>query len=70
VTEMFTIELKPERMIRFCGSKARSAILDFGGDAITYSGDLPVDEAAWIFFQHVFMQLKRESDEQEAFRKL
>jgi len=29
------------------------AIIDFSGDKVTYSGDLPVDEAAKVFFDAV-----------------
>ena len=28
----------------------RKAIIDFGGEKVTFSGDLPIDEAAHTFF--------------------
>jgi len=34
------------------------AIIDFSGDKVTYSGDLPVDEAAKIFFDAVMGYVK------------
>jgi biopolymer transport protein ExbD len=34
--------------------EGKQAIIDFGGDKVTYSGDLPVDESAKIFFEYVF----------------
>ena len=36
----------------------REAVIDFGGDAVVYSGDLPVDESAKIFFDAVFLHFK------------
>jgi hypothetical protein len=30
----------------------RQAIIEFGGPAVTYAGDLPVEESARIFFEH------------------
>ena len=36
----------------------REATIDFGGDAVVYSGDLPVDESAKIFFDAVFAHFK------------
>ncbi len=38
------------------------AIIDFSGDKVTYSGDLPVDEAAKVFFD-VVMGFVREARE-------
>lgn len=35
----------------------KEAHIDFGGDEITYSGDLPIDEAAKLVFEAVFQQL-------------
>lgn len=34
----------------------KSATIDFGGDKVTYSGDLPVDDAAKVFFDAVLRQ--------------
>ena len=36
------------------------AIIDFSGDKVTYSGDLPVDEAAKVFFDAVMGFVKEE----------
>jgi hypothetical protein len=32
----------------------REATIDFGGDEVIYSGDLPIAESAKIFFECVF----------------
>lgn len=32
----------------------QKAIIDFGGDEVTYSGDLPPAESAKLFFEAVF----------------
>lgn len=34
-------------------AEGRTARIDFGGDEVKFSGDLPVDEAAKIFFETV-----------------
>ena len=36
----------------------QEAVTDFGGDEVTYSGDLPVDESAKLLFDAVFQRLK------------
>lgn len=36
----------------------QEVIIDFGGDSVTYSGELPVDEAAKLLFDAVFQRLK------------
>lgn len=36
----------------------KTAVIDFSGQAVTYSGDLPVDEAAKIFFDAVMRQMR------------
>lgn len=36
----------------------KSAKIDFEGDAVHYYGDLPVDDAAKIFFDSVMRQMK------------
>ncbi len=47
----FILEGKP-RMV------SPQAIIDFSGDKVTYSGDLPVDEAAKVFFDAVMGYVK------------
>ncbi len=42
----FILEGKPRMM-------TPQAIIDFSGDKVTYSGELPVDEAAKVFFEAV-----------------
>jgi len=37
----------------------KEAVIDFGGDSVKYSGDLPVDESARIFFEAVFLHWRR-----------
>ena len=36
------------------GKDGREAIIDFSGDKVTYSGELPIDESAKLFFEYVF----------------
>lgn len=38
--------------------KGQQAVIDFSGDIVTFSGELPVDEAAQLFFQYVGHYLK------------
>jgi len=51
--------LDPPRMITLCSPDGKQATIDFGGDAVVYSGDLPVDESAKIFFDAVFSYFGR-----------
>lgn len=47
------ITLEDTRKIVFYNNtneKRRSAVIDFSGDVVTYSGDLDVDESAKMFF--------------------
>jgi len=37
----------------------REAVIDFSGSAVTYSGDLPLDESAKLFCDAVFRELHR-----------
>ena len=53
---LFTIE--PSRTFMLHSPDGREAVIDFGGDAVMYSGDLPVDESAKIFFDAVFPHFK------------
>jgi len=39
--------------ITFENENRLQAIIDFGGESVTYSGDLPVDESARMFFERL-----------------
>jgi len=54
---VFAIE--PSRTFTLYSPDGREATIDFGGDAVTYSGELPVDESAKIFFDAVFSYFGR-----------
>ena len=54
---IFKMPDSPSNLVLMCDG--REAVIDFGGDEVTYSGDLPVDEAAKIFFDAVFSNFKR-----------
>ena len=47
------------RTIRLCRGDGKEAIIDFSGDTVTFGGDLPVDEAAKVFFQAVGELLRK-----------
>ena len=49
----------PPRSLTLCSPDGREAVIEFGGDAVEYSGDLPVAESAKIFFACVFEHFKR-----------
>ena len=49
----------PPRSFTMYGPDGKEATVDFGGDAVVYSGDLPIDESAKIFFDTVFSHWKR-----------
>lgn len=51
--ELMRLTPGPNRTITFKNEAGEEAILDYSGDSITYSGDLPVDEAARLFFTYV-----------------
>lgn len=46
-------ETPPPRNIMVTNYKGQEAIIDFSGDSVIYSGDLPIDESAKIFFEAV-----------------
>ena len=48
------MDFKPEPTIKLRSPDGREAIIDFGGEEITYSGNLPVSEGAKLFFDAVF----------------
>jgi len=39
--------------IKLTNPEGKSATIDFSSDAIIYGGDLPVEESAQIFFEHI-----------------
>jgi hypothetical protein len=39
--------------ITICNPAGKKAVIDFSGDEVTYSGDLPIADAAKVFFMHV-----------------
>lgn len=43
----------PARNIVLTNGQGLRAVIDFSGDRVTFSGDLPVDEAAQKFFDAV-----------------
>lgn len=45
--------MKPSRILSIRGADDRTATIDFSGDHVAYRGDLPVDEAAKVFFESV-----------------
>ena len=53
----FTIP-NPPSTVTLHSPDGREAVIDFGGDTVVYSGDLPVDESAKIFFDAVFPYFK------------
>ena len=52
-----TFSLTPWCTLTFLGKDGKEAVLDFCGEKLTYSGDLEVDEAAKLFFEHVFKHI-------------
>lgn len=50
-------QLEPMAVLSF-NKGDKEAAIDFDGDEVTYSGDLPVDESAKLFFEAVFQRLK------------
>jgi len=53
-SKSLTFKIAPMVRIMLTSPSGKQAIIDFGGDKIEYSGDLPVSEAAKIFFEAVF----------------
>jgi hypothetical protein len=52
-------EPDPPKTLTLYSPDGREAVIDFGGDEVEYSGDLPVAESAKIFFACVFEQFRR-----------
>ncbi len=51
------MEISADGILTFY-SKGKRLVLDFSGDKLTYSGSLPMDESAKIFFECVFFYVK------------
>lgn len=49
------LTIKPPTVFQL-SANGRTAYIDFGGDAVKYSGDLPIDESAKVFFEAVMQQ--------------
>lgn len=47
------IKGKAPRQMLFDNDAGKQAIIDFSGNVVTYSGDLPVEESARLFFEAV-----------------
>jgi len=54
------ITLTPDHSIYINNSEGVTAKIDFNGDTVVYSGELPVDESAKIFFEVVFSYYRKE----------
>ncbi len=52
-------QIEPLRTFTFQSPDGREAVLDFGGDEMIYSGDLPVAESAKMFFDEVLAQWRQ-----------
>ncbi len=50
-------QIEPSRTLSLDNGK-QEAIIDFSGDEVTYSGDLPVAESAKLLFEAMFQWLK------------
>lgn len=55
---MTIASISASRVFSLSNAKHKTATIDFDGDAVRYSGDLPVDEGAKIFFDAVLRQMK------------
>ncbi len=51
---------QPTSILTFQNPNGKEAIIDFGGDEVTYEGDMPVAESARMFFDAVFGIYKKE----------
>lgn len=54
--------MEPPKCFTFTGDDGSEATLDFSGESVTYSGDLPVDESAKKFFDAFHHMLKVEAN--------
>ena len=55
---VFTIQMTPFTALTFGNEEGQSATVDFGGEEVTYSGDMPVAESAKMFFNNVLRLYK------------
>lgn len=53
------LEPNPVQQIRLM-SGDKIAVIELGPDAVKFSGDLPVDDAAKLFFESVYGHYRRE----------
>jgi hypothetical protein len=53
-----TFDTTPVHTFTMQNADGKQAHVDFGGDAVTYSGDLPFDESAKLLFDALFQQFK------------
>ena len=51
---MSSVQCSPSQALHIENPAGQRAIIDFSGDEVTYSGDIPVDESARLFFELVF----------------
>jgi hypothetical protein len=61
--QAWTIQLRDSDVLVFKNAAGQEVAIDFRGDAVTYSGYLPVDESARLFFDIVFGYLKQEANQ-------
>jgi hypothetical protein len=54
MSDLFTFKEPPVTNITITHIDGRKSVVDFSGDKVTFSGDLPVDKSAEIFFECVF----------------
>ena len=59
---VITKTMEPPRSIVFFGDGGRRAEIDFGGESITYSGKLSIDESAKKLFEAFHHMLKVEAN--------
>jgi uncharacterized protein YxeA len=55
------LEITPCRALVFYGKNGKTAKVDFSCDKVVYSGDMPVDESARVFFDAVLKVYKQEN---------
>ena len=56
------LEVTPCRSLTFCSKDGKTAKVDFSGDKVVYSGDMPVDESARVLFDAVLKIYKQENN--------
>ena len=69
--EIVAVTFPAPTSITICGNDSSTcAVIDFSGDSIKYSGEMPVEESAKVFFQHVFEHKKTNEELQAENEKL